>query len=162
RTAGRRRSGGCRRGPRRCRDERSPLGDGPMTIGGRTRRPDDWPSSHVRARAAISERLDGPIPPQEAAWLADHLEACPDCRVVAAAYEEQQRDLWALRDRMPAPPRDLWARTAAAIESEPRFRKRQAPAFGWSPKFLVPSALIATALVVAVAAGTLTSSWRVG
>ena len=131
-----------------------------MTIGGRNRRPDDWPSSHVRARAAISEQLDGPIPPEEAAWLAEHLEACPDCRLIAGAYEAQQRELWALRDVMPQPPRDLWARTAAAIESESRFRKQQKPALGWSPKFLIPSALIASALVVAVAAGTLTSSWR--
>jgi hypothetical protein len=133
-----------------------------MTFGsGRNRRPDDWPSSHVRARAAISDQLDGPIAPDEAAWLADHLEACPECRLIAAAYAEQQRELWGLRERMPVPPRDLWARTAAAIESEPRFRQRQNPPLGWpARRYLAPSAVLAAALVVAVAVGTLTSSRR--
>jgi hypothetical protein len=129
-----------------------------MTLGRRgAHRPDDWPSAHVRARAALSERLDGVLDPAEAGWLDEHLGQCAECRATADAYAAQRLELRALRDRPPVPPRDLWARTAAAIEAESAGRSRAA---GWNPRrlLLVPSALIATALVVAVAAGTLTSS----
>ena len=130
---------------------------------GRVRRPDDWPSSHVRARADLSDRLDFALEPDEAVWLASHLEACPDCRVVADAYAAQALELRSLRDRMPMPPRDLWARTAAAIESESRFRDGRARSAGWRDRRVVaPSALIAAALVVAVASGLLTSSQQLG
>ncbi len=135
-------------------------------IRGRARRPDDWPSSHVRARADLSDRLDDALDPVEAGWLDAHLEACPDCRSIAAAYATQRLELRAMRDRSPQPPRDLWARTAAAIESESRFRDRdgnRARTDVWRRRGLAaPSAFIATALVVAVAAGLLTSSWRFG
>jgi hypothetical protein len=129
-----------------------------MTLGRRgSRRPDDWPSAHVRARSALSERLDGSLDPAEAGWLDEHLGQCAECRATADAYAAQRLELRALRDRTPVPPRDLWARTAAAIEAEAAGRSRSA---GWTPRrlLLVPSALIATALVVAVAVGTLTSS----
>ncbi len=58
---------------------------------------------------------------------------------------------------MPAPPRDLWARTAAAIEREARHRALQ-PRGGPRRSALRPYALLAGALVVAIAVGTLTSS----
>ena len=58
-----------------------------------------------------------------------------------------------MRDPVPPPPRDLWARTAAAIEQESRFRDRRSTA---PPARSLP--LLAAALVVAVAVGTLTSS----
>ena len=133
-----------------------------MNLGrGRTRRPDDWPSSHVRARADLSDRLDSPLEPTEANWLSSHLEACPDCRVIADAYAAQRLELRALRDRMPPPPRDLWARTSAAIESESRFRDGRARSTGWrNRRVLAPSAVISAALVVAVAVAALTSSQR--
>jgi hypothetical protein len=128
---------------------------------GRARRPDDWPSSHVRARADLSDRLDASLEPTEAGWLADHLEACPECGVIADAYAAQRLELRALRDRTPTPPRDLWALTAAAIESESRFRDRGVRATGWRDRrVLAPSAAIAAALVVVVAVATLTSSQR--
>jgi hypothetical protein len=135
-----------------------------MTIGrGRARRPDDWPSSHVRARADLSERLDAPLDPAESGWLETHLAACPDCRTIADAYAAQRLELRALRDRMPPPPRDLWARTAAAIESESRFRDGRARSMARGRRSFAPSALLATALVVAVAVGVLTSSqWLPG
>ncbi len=130
---------------------------------GRARRPDDWPSSHVRARADLSDRLDGTLDPTEASWLSDHLEACPDCRVIADAYAAQRHELRALRDRTPTPPRDLWARTAAAIESESRFRDGRTRSAGWRDRrILAPSAAITAALVVVVAVATLTSSQRSG
>jgi hypothetical protein len=135
-----------------------------MTLGrGRVRRPDDWPSSHVRARADLSDRLDSPLEPAEANWLSSHLEGCPDCRSAADAYEIQRLELRTLRDRTPTPPRDLWARTAAAIESEPRFRNRRARTTGWpNRRVLGPSVAITAALVVVVAVAALTSSQRFG
>jgi hypothetical protein len=135
-----------------------------MNLGrGRARRPDDWPSSHVRARSDLSDRLDGALDPAEATWLASHLLACPDCRGIADAYAAQHLELRALRDSTPPPPRDLWARTAAAIEAESRFRDGRARSSGWrNPRSLAPSIVITAALVVAVAVGTLTSSWWSG
>jgi hypothetical protein len=127
----------------------------------RRTRPDDWPSSHVRARSALSDRLDGLLEPSEAGWLDEHLAACSECRATADAYAAQRLELQALRERAPLPPRDLWARTAAAIEAEAAGRsslRRAAP----RRSFVIPSAFIATALAVAVATGLLTSSQPIG
>jgi hypothetical protein len=130
---------------------------------GRVRRPDDWPSSHARARADLSDRLDSALEPAEASWLASHLEGCPECRVIDDAYAAQRLELRALRDRTPPPPRDLWARTAAAIESESRYRDGRARQTGWRDRRLfAPSAAITAALVVVVAVAALTSSQRFG
>ena len=130
-------------------------------IGGRGGRPDDWASEHARATARSAERLDGSLDPDEAAWLDDHLAACPECAAVAAEYAAQRLELRALREPTPVPPRDLWARTAAAIERESR---HGSSARGGSRRAtLRPFALLAGALVVAIAVGTLTSSqWPFG
>src|SRR5262245_28618906 len=126
-------------------------------IGGRGGRNDDWSSDHARARARAAERLDGPLEADESAWLDDHLASCDACSAVAADYAAQRLELRTLRDRAPVPPRDLWARTAAAIEHESR---HGAPRGRRST--LRPYALLAGALVVAVAVGTLTSSQWLG
>ena len=81
------------------------------------RRPDQWRDAHERARARLAERLDGPLGLAESSWLGEHLSGCPSCTAIAAAYEEDRNALRALRDQAPEPPRDLWARTAAAIEA---------------------------------------------
>jgi hypothetical protein len=125
-------------------------------LGGRGGRSDDWSSPHLRARARASERLDGPLDPTEAAWLDEHLAGCAACAAAAADYANQKLELQALRGREPVPPRDLWARTAAAIEreSQPENRRRRR-----SPQsMLAPYALLAGALIVAVAVGTLSVS----
>src|SRR4029079_11504144 len=56
----------------------------------------------------------------------------------------------------PEPPRDLWARTSAAIERESRFRDGRT--FAGARSSWLRSPLLATALVVVVAVGTLISS----
>ncbi|HEY8989947.1 MAG TPA: zf-HC2 domain-containing protein, partial [Candidatus Limnocylindrales bacterium] len=123
----------------------------------RPRRPDAWSDAHSRARLRAAEWLDGPLDPSESAWLDDHLGSCAACRATAAAYAAQRLELRALADRPPVPPRDLWARTAAAIEREAAFRDR---AVGRRSRrsSLAPYALLSAALVVAVVIGTLTSS----
>ena len=73
---------------------------------------------HDRARSLAAQRLDEPLGAADATWLADHLASCAACRSVAAAYEADRLLLRGLRDPQPEPPRDLWARTAAAIERE--------------------------------------------
>ena len=73
---------------------------------------------HERARALAAGRLDAILEPNDAAWLDEHLVGCLACRSVAAEYESDRLALRGLRDRQPEPPRDLWARTAAAIERE--------------------------------------------
>ena len=129
---------------------------------GRARRPDDWPSSHVRAREDLSEQLDGVLDPAEAEWLETHRAACGTCSATATAYAAQRLELRALRDRTPEPPRDLWARTAAAIESEARFRDASRRGRGRRRGALAPFALLSSAVAVAVIVGTLTSSQRTG
>jgi hypothetical protein len=80
------------------------------------RRPDQWADAHERARERAAERLDGPLGLAESTWLEGHLADCPSCAATAAAYEADRAALRTLRDEQPEPPRDLWARTAAAIE----------------------------------------------
>ena len=123
----------------------------------RRRRPDDWATSHARARVALSDRLDGVLEPSESGWLDDHLASCQECRAIASDYETQRTQLRAAREDAPPPPRDLWARTAAAIELESSFRDRRARRLGGARPWL-RSPLLAAALVVAVAVGTLFSS----
>jgi hypothetical protein len=126
-------------------------------LGGRGGRSDDWSTQHDRARARLSERLDGPLDPEESQWLDEHLSKCDDCAVTATEYAAQRLELRALRDRMPVPPRDLWARTATSIENEGRHRALQASG-GPRRATLAPYALLAGAVAVAVVVGTLTSS----
>jgi len=128
-------------------------------LGGRGGRSDDWSTQHARARARASERLDGPIDPDESLWLDEHLAGCSDCASAAAEYATQRLELRTLRERSPQPPRDLWARTAASIEREARHRSLTPPQRR-QRSILAPYALLAGALVVAVVVGTLSSSQR--
>src|SRR5690349_1532015 len=125
-----------------------------MTFRRGARRPDAWPTTHDRARAALSDQMDGVLDATETAWLDEHLAGCPDCRRTADEYAAQRFELRKLRDRQPLPPRDLWARTAAAIELE---SERRSIARGPSRRrsIALPSAFIATALAVVVMAGLL-------
>jgi hypothetical protein len=127
-------------------------------LGGRGGRTDDWASDHARAQARAAERLTEPLAADETAWLEAHLERCNACRVADAEFVTQRQELRALRDRQPVPPRDLWARTAAAIEMESRFRDRAGARSRRSA--LAPFVLLTGGLVVAVVVGLLTSSQR--
>ena len=119
---------------------------------GTGRQADQWASPHERATTRAAERLDWPLEPAEAAWLDRHLAECERCGAIAETYEFQAAGLRDLRDQAPPPPRDLWARTAAAIEAEARRRPagahRRAPRFG-----VLPLGALSGALVVAVIVG---------
>ena len=74
------------------------------------------PMNHERACRLAAVRLDQPLPADDAAALEAHLADCAMCRATAAGYEA---DRLALRALPPIePPRDLWARTSAALERE--------------------------------------------
>jgi hypothetical protein len=72
--------------------------------------------SHARYRELISSRIDEPLGTAANAELEHHLEACSRCRSVERDYRAQQTRLAAL-PTIPAP-RDLWARTSAALDTE--------------------------------------------
>jgi hypothetical protein len=72
--------------------------------------------SHARYRELISGRIDEPLDAADAEELEQHLEACSRCRSVERYYRAQHTRLAAL-PTIPAP-RDLWARTSAALDTE--------------------------------------------
>ena len=124
------------------------------------RRRSDTQGPHERARLAAAARLDAPLAPDEAEWLEQHLAECPGCTVVADSYLADRLQLRALRDRAPEPPRDLWARTAAAIEAEAARSAGRTAQGARRPPLLhrmrpspVPLGAISGALVVAVVVG---------
>ncbi len=71
---------------------------------------------HARYREMISTRLNWPLDATAEAELERHLERCSRCRSVERDYRAQQTRLAAL-PTIPAP-RDLWARTSAALDTE--------------------------------------------
>lgn len=99
-----------------------------MTLPFRRRHHDDE-STHDRARALTSAQMLDALAPADEAWLGRHLEACAECRRDREAFLADRDLLRSLRTTTPEPPRDLWARTSAAIEVEAR-RKRRIPAAG--------------------------------
>lgn len=125
-----------------------------------TRRDGRMGADHERARELAAAQIDEVLPPADAAWLADHLEACPACAAVAAEYDAQHGLLFALRDVAIEPPRDLWARTSAAISAErPRGRGLRWRPLRRSPRrsspFAFAPAIAAVAIIAVVGAGLL-------
>src|SRR3954471_23867336 len=109
-------------------------------------------AGHDRARGLAAERLDGPLQRADDTWLAGHLAACHACRAVARAYESDRLAPRRLRDRAPEPPRDLWARTSAAIESE-RGGARRRPSSGSSRRRGPALGVLSGIAVIAVVIG---------
>jgi len=70
--------------------------------------------SHEQARALSLESLDARLEPADAARLGDHLDSCPDCAAIDAEYRAMRLELRGLAS--PEVPRDLWARTSAALD----------------------------------------------
>jgi hypothetical protein len=100
--------------------------------------------------------MDGLLEPAESAWLDEHLAGCDACAAAAADYGTDRLLLQGLRDAAAEPPRDLWARTAAAIEAEgsrrsPRTAPAGRPAQGRLGWVLAPAAGVA---IVGVVVGT--------
>jgi hypothetical protein len=113
-------------------------------------------ADHARARELAAARLDETLPAQDAAWLDAHLATCDACRTVADGYDLGRSALRALRAGMPEPPRDLWARTSAALEAEQgrRARRRRLGRLDLGRFGRLAAAPVAGLLVVALVAGS--------
>jgi len=115
---------------------------------------------HERARQLASEAIDTELEPGDAAWLAGHLDGCPDCSTVADEYRALRDELRSLA--LPEPPRDLWARTSAALDevdrSDPRARSALRLGLGgWAANRSSLGAAMAVALVVVISGASLLS-----
>lgn len=96
------------------------------------RRHHDSDAGHDRARTLMSDELLAPIGEDDEAWLARHVDMCAECRRDRLAYGENRELLRSLRESPPEPPRDLWARTSAALDREARNRPAAARGGGGS------------------------------
>jgi hypothetical protein len=86
------------------------------------RRHHDAESGHDRARMLMSDGLLVTLEPDDAAWLGRHLDGCAECGRDWKAFRADHRLLQNLRDAPPEPPRDLWAKTSAALDREAQRR----------------------------------------
>ncbi len=112
------------------------------------------PLSHEQARRLAAARLDGTLSATEATALETHLAGCGPCRATLLGYES---DRLALRGMASIePPRDLWARTSAALERE---HARNGPIGRRTPRRWGPVAVlgggVAVVLAVAIVGPTL-------
>ena len=126
------------------------------------RRPDHWSTPHERARTRAAERLEAPLAKREEAWLEGHLAECIACRAIADMYSADRAALRLLRDDLPEPPRDLWARTAARIEQESARRTPAGPMRSRRPSLPVLGTLSGLAVVSVVVVATAISGGFLG
>lgn len=122
-----------------------------MTLPFRRRHHDDE-TSHDRARALTSTEMLEPLDAADSSWLAGHLESCAECQLDRDAFLADRALLRGLRERTPEPPRDLWARTSAAIEREARTRRGRG-AVATARGRRLPFGAAAGALIVMVVIG---------
>lgn len=120
------------------------------------------PDRHARFRSLLVQRMDEPLADADVADLEAHLEACPACRAVARDYQADRERMRAIRPQ--DPPRDLWARTSAALDREvaDEFGTPLGPGFGRTSsrqrlRVAIGSFLTLT-LVLALAGGQLVPS----
>jgi hypothetical protein len=128
----------------------------PGTKRSETKRPDGTAeAAHERALMLAAESVDAPLQPTDAAWLAGHLASCPDCAAADLEYRAIHGELHGLA--MPEPPRDLWARTSAALDAVESSATRRSPGRtkatrAGSQPLLFTAAAIGVVVVVAAAA----------
>jgi hypothetical protein len=128
------------------------------------RRHNDAETSHDRARALSSRRLLESLDADEEAWLGNHLETCTECQAENEGFAADQALLRSLRDEPIEPPRDLWARTSAALDAAAGnrgtlpFERRQPrrPRGGGADRWWrsMPVGMAAAAAVVLVVVGS--------
>ncbi|MFI5262027.1 MAG: zf-HC2 domain-containing protein [Candidatus Limnocylindrales bacterium] len=102
------------------------------------------PDRHAPYREALARQVDEALPAAEQRDLETHLAVCGPCRAVADAYAAQRGLLRGLRAM--EPPRDLWARTATALDHE------LARGAG-RPRLVALGSLASLGMMLAVAAG---------
>ena len=98
------------------------------------------------ARELLSEKLDGALTPEQERALAQHLEVCPDCRRIFAAYQQLDADLAGMAAEPPAQLKTgVMAQIAGIPQMQPVRKKR--PLWG-------VGTLAAAAAVLALLIGT--------
>jgi hypothetical protein len=115
--------------------------------------------AHEKSRLLSAEAVDAALPLADASWLNAHLRACPACRAVDDEYRAIHAELRSLPT--PEPPRDLWARTSAGLDSVDRTAaQRSASPFGFlsARRTMVGSAAAAGLAIVVVGAVVLTGT----
>lgn len=128
----------------------------PDTKRSETKHPDGTAeAAHERALMLAAESVDAPLQPTDAAWLAGHLASCPDCAAADLEYRAIHGELHGLA--MPEPPRDLWARTSAALDAVESSATRRSPGrtkatHAGSRPLLFTAAAIGVVVVLAAAA----------
>jgi hypothetical protein len=117
------------------------------------------PAGHDRAQELAATRIDEPLEAADAVWLDAHLAGCDACAAAADAFDADRDLFGALRDAPPTPPRDLWARTAAAIDAESAGRRTRP---GWRilgvPALTLAPVAGLAAVAIVVGAGLLNGS----
>ncbi|MGZ6267043.1 MAG: zf-HC2 domain-containing protein [Candidatus Limnocylindrales bacterium] len=111
---------------------------------------------HERARSLAIEAIDSELEPFDAAWLEAHLGTCPECNAIAEQHRAIHLELRSLE--VPEPPRDLWARTSAAldaIEGRASGTRRSRPLRGKTGRSPLFGTAIAVGFVVLVAGASL-------
>ena len=98
------------------------------------------------ARELLSEKLDGALTPEQERALAQHLEVCPDCRRIFAAYQQLDADLAGMAAE---PPAQLKTGVMAQIAGIPQMQtvRKKRPLWG-------VGTLAAAAAVLALLIGT--------
>jgi len=125
------------------------------------RRHNDAEATHDRARALSSRRLLESLDGDDEAWLNRHLDACVECRREDEAFAADRQLLRSLRDKPIEPPRDLWAKTAAALDYASA--KRSPPAAARGPFWrAVPIGAAAGVMVLLVVLGTVALPGLIG
>jgi hypothetical protein len=116
------------------------------------RRHNDAEATHDRARALSSRRILESLDADDEAWLNRHLDACTECSRDDQAFAADHELLRSLRDVPFEPPRDLWARTSAALDQAAARRSQPiaAPAGGraWRGAPVLAAAGVFALLVV--------------
>jgi hypothetical protein len=116
--------------------------------------------AHERARMLAAESIDTQLASADSEWLESHLDVCPDCAATAAEYQAIHLELRGLA--APQPPRDLWARTAAALDgidgSAAKRRGERAPVSRPSRRPLLSTAIAVGVVVVVAVASVLVQS----
>jgi hypothetical protein len=115
-------------------------------------RHNDAEATHDHARAMSSRRLVESLDADDEAWLNRHLAACTECRREDEAFAADRELLRALRDKPIQPPRDLWAKTAAALDYASA--KRSPPAARRPFWRAIPVGAAAGVMVLVVVLGT--------
>jgi predicted anti-sigma-YlaC factor YlaD len=131
-------------------------------VGRGRRRAGPRESAHDRARTLAAERLDTSLDATEAGWLDEHLAGCQACRAIASAYEADRLALRGLREIELQPPRDLWARTAAAMEQESSGRRAPRRAASRSRSWPALGVLSGLAVIAVVVGATALSGGFLG